>query len=156
MKKDFVLAFNEICRDRNLPREVVFDALRTALVSAYRRDTGASNSQQVTADVDPQTGELTILLEKEVVESVMTSATEVELAAARRAYPQAQLGETVMMDSTPSDFGRIAAQTAKQVILQRVREAERDHLFDEFSGREGEIVNGTVQSVSGGNITIGL
>ncbi len=156
MKKDFVLAFNEICRDRNLPREVVFDALKTALVSAYRRDTGASISQQVTADVDPQTGELTIWVEKEVVESVMTSATEVELTTARRVYPQAQLGETVMMDSTPSDFGRIAAQTAKQVILQRVREAERDHLFDEFSGREGEIVNGTVQSVSGGNITIGL
>lgn len=156
MKKDFILAFNEICRDRNLPREVVFDALKTALVSAYRRDTGASNSQHITADIDPQTGELTILVEKEVVESVFETSTEVELAAARRVYPQAQLGETVMMDSTPTDFGRIAAQTAKQVILQRVREAERDHLYDEFAGREGEIVNGTVQSISGGNITIGL
>lgn len=156
MKKDFILAFNEICRDRNLPREVVFDALKTALVSAYRRDTGASNSQHIAADIDPQTGELTILVEKEVVESVFETSTEVELSAARRVYPQAQLGETVMMDSTPTDFGRIAAQTAKQVILQRVREAERDHLYDEFAGREGEIVNGTVQSISGGNITIGL
>lgn len=156
MKKDFILAFNEICRDRNLPREVVFDALKTALVSAYRRDTGASNSQHIAAEIDPQTGDLTIFVEKEVVESVFEPRTEVEFTAARRVHPQAELGETVMMDSTPSDFGRIAAQTAKQVILQRVREAERDHLYDEFAGREGEIVNGTVQSISGGNITIGL
>ncbi len=156
MKKDFQIAFNEICRERNLPREVVFEALKSALVTAYRRNGNVPNSQQVAADIDPHTGEMTILAEKEVVESVHNPHTEVELKAALRIDPKVALGDMLMVDSTPADFGRIAAQTAKQVILQRVREAERDHLFDEFAGREGEIVNGTVQSISQGNITIGL
>lgn len=156
MKKDFQQAFSEICRERNLPREVVFEALKTALVTAYRRNGNVPNSQQVAAEIDPQTGEMTILAEKEVVESIHNPHTEVELTVAQRIDPQVALGDMLMVDSTPADFGRIAAQTAKQVILQRVREAERDHLFDEFAGREGEIVNGTVQSISQGNITIGL
>jgi N utilization substance protein A len=156
MRSQFLLAFNEICREKQLPSETVFEALKAALVSAYRRNTNVSNSQQVTADIDSRTGELTIYAEKEVVDSTIDDRTEVTLEDARRAQPDAELGDMVMVDSTPAQFGRIAAQTAKQVILQRVREAERDHLYDEFSQREGEIINGTVQSVSGGNITIGL
>ena len=156
MKSQFLLAFNEICKDKNLPPETVIDALRTALVSAYRRDHMVTASQEVTADIDPMTGEVAILAEKEVVEDVFDSRTEVTLEQARLYKADAELDDMVMADATPKNFGRIAAQTAKQVILQRVREAERDHLFDEFQGREGEIVNGTVQSLSGGNITIGL
>jgi N utilization substance protein A len=157
MKSEFILAFNEICEARGLTQEVVIEALKTALVSAYRRNTNISNTQDVSVEIDQRTGESTIYAEKEVVESVMTPETEVLLTLARRSgYPDAQLGETVMMDSTPENFGRIAAQTAKQVILQRVREAEREKLYDDFSAREGEIINGTVQSVSGQNITIGL
>ncbi|UCG25650.1 MAG: transcription termination/antitermination protein NusA, partial [Chloroflexota bacterium] len=107
--------------------------------------------------IDERTGEPTIFAEKEVVDSVMEPRTEVLIRVARSAgYDAAELGDIVMMDSTPENFGRIAAQTAKQVILQRVREAEREKLYEDFSAREGEIVNGTVQSVSGQNITIGL
>ena len=92
-----------------------------------------------------------------MVESIIDNRTEVLIRVAKRAgYTDTELGETVMMNSTPENFGRIAAQTAKQVILQRVREAEREKLYEDFSAREGEIVNGTVQSVSGQNITIGL
>lgn len=157
MKSEFMLAFNEICEARGLPKEVVIEALKTALVSAYRRNTNSSNNQEITVEIDERTGEPTIFAEKEVVEWVLDSRTEVLIKAAKSAgYTDAELGETVMMDSTPENFGRIAAQTAKQVILQRVREAERDMLFEDFSAREGEIVNGTVQSVSGQNITIGL
>lgn len=156
MRSQFIIAFNEIVRDKQLPSETVFEALKAALVSAYRRNTNVSNSQHVEADIDARTGELTIYAEKEVVEDVFDDRTEVQLDEALRAHPDAKLGDTVMVDSTPAQFGRIAAQTAKQVILQRVREAERDHLYEEFSDREGEIVNGTVQSVTGGNITIGL
>ncbi len=157
MKSEFMLAFNEICESRDLSKEVVIEALETALISAYRRNTNVSNTQEVVAEIDQRTGEPTIYAEKEVVDSVFDSRTEVIIQAAHQAgFTDAELGDTVLMESTPENFGRIAAQTAKQVILQRVREAEREKLFDDFSAREGEIINGTVQSVSGQNITIGL
>lgn len=156
MKSQFLLAFNEICEARNLPKEDVFDALRTALVSAYRRDANVSNTQMVVAEIDPRTGDPTIYAEKEVVDSIIDNRTEVLLDEARRFDPDAEYGDLVMVDSTTASFGRIAAQTAKQVLLQRVREAEREQLYDDFSGREGELVNGTVQSISGQHITIGL
>ena len=156
MKSEFLLAFNEICQERGLSQETVIDALKTALISAYRRNVNVSNQQDVSVDIDPRTGEPTIYAEKEVVDDIIDDRTEVALVKARQFHPEAELGEMVMMDSTPRNFGRIAAQTAKQVILQRVREAERDKLFDDFASREGEIVNGTVQSVTGQNVTIGL
>lgn len=156
MKSEFLLAFNEICESRGLPKEDVLEALKTALVSAYRRDANVSNTQEVIAEIDQRTGEPTILAEKEVVDSIIDNRTEVLLDEARKTHPDAQMGDLVMVDSTTENFGRIAAQTAKQVLLQRVREAEREHLFEDFSGREGELVNGTVQSISGQHITIGL
>ncbi len=157
MKSEFILAFNEICEARGLPKEDVFEALKTALVSAYRRDSNLSSNQMVTVEIDPRTGEPTIFTEKEVVDDVFDNRTEVTIVAAHKeGHTEAQLGDVVMVDSTTESFGRIAAQTAKQVLLQRVREAEREHLFEDFSGREGELVNGTVQSISGQHITIGL
>ena len=156
MKNDFTLAFNEIVDERALPREVVLEALSQALVSAYRRDVGVSSNQQVEATIDP-TGQMRILLEKEVVESVESEQTEVSLEEAREHYPEAELGDLVMVPvQTRASFGRIAAQTAKQVILQRIREAERETLYSEFVEREGDLVTGTVQSVSGGTITLSL
>lgn len=157
MKSEFILAFNEICEQRGLPKDEVFEALKTALVSAYRRDTNISAQQKVSVDIDPRTGEPTIYTEKEVVDSIIDNRTEVVLEQARReGHTEAEYGDLVMVDSTTAGFGRIAAQTAKQVLLQRVREAEREQLYEDFSGREGELVNGTVQSVSGQHLTIGL
>ena len=157
MKSEFLLAFNEICQERGLPQETVIEALKTALVSAYRRNANVSNTQEVTVEIDPRTGDPTIYAEKEIVDSIIDNRTEVLLEVARaEGHTEADYGDIVMVISTPRNFGRIAAQTAKQVILQRVREAERDQLFDDFAEREGEIVNGTVQSVSGNSITIGL
>lgn len=157
MKSEFVLAFNEICEVRGLPKEDVFDALKTALVSAFRRDLNLSSIQDVQVEIDPRTGESTIFAEKEVVEYIVDNRTEVVLSEAKsKGFPDAQIGDIILIDSTTPLFGRIAAQTAKQVLLQRVREAEREHLYEDFSGREGELVNGTVQSISGQHITIGL
>ncbi|MBN1681729.1 MAG: transcription termination/antitermination protein NusA [Anaerolineae bacterium] len=156
MKSDFTLAFNEIVEMRALSREVVLEALEQALVSAYRRDSNISSNQRVEASIDP-TGASEILLEKEVTESVENEQTEVALEDARLRYPEAEIGDTVMMPvETTNNFGRIAAQTAKQVILQRIREAERESLYDEFVEREGDLVTGTVQSVTSGAITISL
>lgn len=162
MKSEFILAFNEICEQRGLPKEDVFDALKTALASAYRRDMNVSNTQQVIAEIDSRTGDPTIYAEKEIVDNIFDNRTEVLMEDARRlSHPDTdvnslEMGDLVLVDSTTATFGRIAAQTAKQVLLQRVREAEREQLFEDFSGREGELVNGTVQSISGQHITIGL
>ena len=129
MKNQFLLAFNEICKEKNLPADVVLEALTTALVSAFRRDNSVSSSQGISAAIDTRSGEITILAEKEIVDSIFDSRTEATLAQAHVTNPEAQLGDIVMVDSTPKNFGRIAAQTAKQVILQRVREAEREILL---------------------------
>jgi N utilization substance protein A len=156
MKSDFTLAFNEIVESRSLPREVVLEALSQALVSAYKRDANIGNNQRVEARIDP-TGQARIYLEKEVVDAVQTDQTEVALDDAREHVPDAQIGDTVMVPvQTGASFGRIAAQTAKQVILQRIREAERESLYGEFVEREGDLITGTVQSVTAGAITLSL
>ncbi len=157
MKSAFILAFNEICEERGLSKDDVFHALETALVSAYRRDMGVSASQNIEVEIDPHTGAPTVYAEKEVTDEIYDNRTEILLADAhKQGLTEAKLGDLVMADSTTKSFGRIAAQTAKQVLLQRVREVEREHLFEDFSEREGELVNGTVQSISGQHVTIGL
>ena len=156
MKSEFLLAFNQICSERNLPKEVVLEALSTALVSAYRRNINASSAQNVTAVIDGTTGVAQIYAEKEVAELVTDERTEVSLVEACTILPDAKLGDMIMVESTPEGFGRIAAQTAKQVILQRIREAERDAQYNLYAEREGEIINGVVQSINGPNITLNL
>lgn len=158
MRSEFEVAFNEITELRALPREVVLEALQTALVSAYRRDTGASAAQRVEADIDPTNGRPRIFVEKEVVEDVENPRTEVDLERARFYDPEAQLGDMVMVQvqGTTKKFGRIAAQTAKQVILQKIREAERNSLYEEFVEREGDLITGTVQSVNAHMVTLSL
>ncbi len=158
MRSEFEVAFNEITELRSLPREVVLEALQTALVSAYRRDTTASAAQRVEVTIDPNNGRARIFVEKEVVESVESPNTEVTLEKARYYDPEAQLGDMVMVqvEGTTKKFGRIAAQTAKQVILQKIREAERNSLFDEFVEREGDLVTGTVQNANANAITLSL
>jgi N utilization substance protein A len=157
-KSEFTLAFNEITETHHLPREIVIDALQQALVSAYRRDSGASPAQRVEAEVDLVTNRHKILVEMEVVEEVMNERTEVSLEKARYFEPNVQLGDMVMVpvDYNVKTFGRIAAQTAKQVILQKIREAERKALYEEYRDREGDLITGQVQSVSGQHITLSL
>jgi N utilization substance protein A len=158
MKSEFEVVFNEIAELRSLPRETVLEALRTALVSAYRRDAGIGQTQRIEATIDVNTGKPRIIVEKEVVEDVQDYRTEVDLETARFYHPEAELGDMVMVQAEipMKKFGRIAAQTAKQVILQKIREAERTTLYDEFATREGEVVVGTVQSVSSDRVMLSL
>lgn len=152
------IAFNEISQLRDLPEEVVLEALESALVSAYRKDSGASTAQEIEAEIDPQTGRAKVFVEKEVVDDVLTDATEVTLEAARFYNPEAEIHDVVMVqvEHTTKSFGRIAAQTAKQVILQKIREAERNALYDEFIDREGDLITGTVQNVNAKQVTLSL
>ncbi len=156
MKSEFALAFNEVVEDRQLSREVILEALESALVSAYRRAVNASNAQFVEAKVDMDNGEVAIYAEKEVVEDVQDERTEVLLSEARKVDPDAELGDMVVVETTPENFGRVAAQTARQVIQQRIREAEREIQLDYFEKQVGEIVSGIVQAVNPRMATIGL
>jgi len=158
MVNELQTAFNEIAELRALPSDVVLEALQSALVSAYRRDSNASSAQRIEARIDPATGRARIFVEKEVTDEVISPNTEVTLEKARFYEPEAQLGDTVMVqvEHTTKKFGRIAAQTAKQVILQKIREAERNALFDEFVEREGDLTFGTVQSMNSQVVTLRL
>ncbi len=156
MKNEFVLAFNEVLEEKQLPRDVILQALESAMVSAYRRAVNASGKQHVEAKIDSDTGKISIYAEKEVVDSVMMDGTEVNLEDARKVNPEAELGDLVIVESTPADFGRIAAQTARQVIQQRIREAERASQMEYYEKQLGEIATGVVQAVNSTGITIGL
>jgi N utilization substance protein A len=156
MKNEFTLAFNEVLEEKQLPKEVILKALESAMVSAYRRAVNASNAQHVEAKVDIETGKVTIFAEKEIVEEVEDPRTEVSLEEARKIDPNAQLGGMIVVESTPRDFGRVAAQTARQVIQQRIRDAERQAQLNYYQKQLGEIVSGVVQAVSAQGLTIGL
>jgi transcription termination/antitermination protein NusA len=146
MKSDLIMAVNQICAEKELPRDVILSAIEDALVSAYRRNY-ASNNAAVRVQIDADDGELHIFCDKRVVETVSDPAAEISLEEARLHTPDIELDGTVSVERVPGDFGRIAAQTAKQVILQRIHEAERDALFDFYHEREGELITGTVQSI---------
>ncbi len=156
MKNEFLLAFNEVLEEKQLPKEVVLEALQAAMVSAYRRAVNASNAQHVDAIIDPETGKVTIFAEKEVVESVEDVRTEVSLSDAQKVDPAAHLGGMVIVETTPRNFGRVAAQTARQVIQQRIREAERDAQFSYFGDQVGEILSGVIQAINAQGVTLGL
>ncbi|MEX2144190.1 MAG: transcription termination factor NusA [Anaerolineales bacterium] len=156
MKKEFSLAFNEVLDDKQLPREVILQAVKDALVQAYRKTVVASTAQLIEASIDEQTGEVHIFAEKEVVEEVQDDRTEVTLENARKVDPKANLNDIVIVESTPENFGRVAAQTARQMIQQRIREAEREAQKAHFSQQVGEIVNGIVQAANPHMITMAL
>jgi N utilization substance protein A len=155
-KNEFALAFNEVLEEKQLPKEIILSAIESAMVSAYRRAVNASNAQHVEAKVDTETGQVLIYAEKEVVEDVQDERTEVLLDEARKYNPEAQLGDMAVVETTPADFGRVAAQTARQVIQQRIREAERSAQMEYFERQAGEIVSGVVQASNAQSTTIGL
>ena len=155
MKSDFVIALTQLAAERNLPRDIVLSAIEAALVSAYKKDS-VTAGQDVSVTLDPGTGDVSVFILKTVVDSVELPQTEITLADARKIRPDAQVGEVVPTDSVPHSAGRIAAQTAKQVVLQRLREAERDLVYEEFADKEGEVISVTVQRVDPRYVTVEL
>ncbi len=156
MKNEFTLAFNEVLDDKQLPRDVIIEALEAAMISAYRKAVNASNAQHVVAKIDLESGQVQIFAEKEIVDDVHDDRTEVTLEVARSVDPEAELGGMVVVETTPKNFGRVAAQTARQVIQQRLREAERESQFEFYSKQLGDVINGVVQATNIAQITLGL
>jgi len=155
MKSEFVLALTQLAAEKNLPKEVVISAVETALVSAYRKDNFAPN-QNISVKIDPVTGKVRVWAEKVVVEKPEDPREQISLAEAKKINPDAEIDSTVEVEATPGNAGRIAAQTAKQVILQRLHEAEHSAIFEEYSGKEGDIVNGLVQRIESRQVFVDL
>ncbi len=143
MSKEMLNALDALEAEKGISKEIVIDALEAALVSAYKRHYG--QAQNVEVEFDQKKGKIHVYAVKEVTEEVMDSQLEVSLKDALLINPAYEIGDTIRFEVTPKDFGRIAAQTAKQVILQRVREAERTIIYNEFSAYEKDIMQGIVE-----------
>ncbi len=155
MKSDFMLAITQLSAEKNLPKEVVLQAVEMALVSAYRKDNFAPN-QNIQVKINPNTGKVEVWVEKTVAEVLVDSRREILLGEARKLKADIQLGEPVMVEATPQNAGRIAAQTAKQVILQRLHEAEHSAIFEEYANKEGDIIVGIVQHIEPKQIVLDI
>ncbi|MDB5176880.1 MAG: nusA [Candidatus Saccharibacteria bacterium] len=144
--KQLTLAVRTIAEEKNLPEETVLAVIEQAIAAAWRRDNG-ERDQEVRAELNVNDGTATVYVAREVVEAVGSDAVEISLAEAKKVKKDAELGDTVEEKHEVTSFGRVAAQTAKQVVLQRLREAEREVVLAEYEDKIGTVVNGTVQRV---------
>jgi N utilization substance protein A len=154
MNRELLYVIEQIGREKGITTEVLFEALESALLSASKRTMGVGENVRLT--LDRRTGAIRVFAEKKVVEAVTDPKLELTLAEARALKPDAQLEDTVEVDLPQREFGRIAAQTAKQVILQRVREAERQGIFSEYKDREGSLVRGVVHRIEKRTVVVDL
>ncbi|MFO0862423.1 MAG: transcription termination factor NusA [Candidatus Saccharibacteria bacterium] len=158
MQNQFISAIEQICEEKGISKESVLEAIAAAMAAAYKKDYG-DKDQEVRAELDPKTGAARIFISKEVVKKIDEGFEELQMTLedAKKINSDIKVGEMVEYEEkTHTDFGRVAAQTAKQVIMQRIREAEREVVFSEFSDKEGQIINSTVQRVERGNVYIDL
>jgi len=143
MNIEFLHALDDIASEKDISKDVLLEALETALESAYKKDFGSKENAEVKIDQD--SGEVRVIARKEVVEEVDDNNSEISLEHAQNIDPKLEVGDVAEIEITPDNFGRIAAQTAKQVVMQRIREAERDVIYDHYKQKEGEFITGTIQ-----------
>lgn len=147
MNEQLLQAVEVLVKAKKVPESVVFNALESVLLTAYKRETGSNANTSVS--IDRTTGDYHIYAEKNVVETVdpdaENAASQISVADAKKINPVYEAGDILQVEVTPKNFGRMAAQTAKQVMIQKLREAERGVIYDEFSGREGDVITGTVK-----------
>lgn len=159
MNREFIDALEQLEEEKHIEKGVLLEAIESALLAAYRRNystTGNINVDNVRVDIDSETGDISVLSRLEVVEEVMDENREISLADAREIDARYEIGDAIEFAVTPEDFGRIAAQTAKQVVVQRIREAERSKVYDDFKNRIYEIVTGVVHRKSGATLFVDL
>lgn len=152
--KELITAIEELEKERGINKEYLLESLETALVTAYKRNFDSAENVKVT--MDEKTGDIKVYSVKEVVEVVEDEMLQISLEEAKEEDKDVKVGDTVEFEIIPRDFGRIAAQTAKQVIVQKIREAERNMVFTEYNDRKGEIVSGIVQKADGGTVVLDL
>ncbi len=155
MKSDFLLAITQLSAEKNLPKETVLTAVEAALVSAYKKDNFDPN-QNISVKINPNTGKVEVWVERSIVQKVADPSMEITLKEAKTIKKDVKVGDIVMVEATPENAGRIAAQTAKQVILQRLHEAEHSAIFEEYADKEGEVVSGVVQRFEAGQVFLDM
>jgi len=155
MKTELKAAITQLSAERNLPKEVVLAALESALASAYKKSISALE-QDILVKVDPDNGEINFYIQRVMVESVANPDREITINEGRKLRATAQIGDVINIECTPKNIGRIAVQAAKQVVLQRLREAEHRIAYEEFTDREGKVVTGTIQFIEPKRIYIRL
>src|SRR5438034_1864144 len=154
MNAEFIAMLDYLERERGIKREILLEAVSNALLSASKKSVGASRDLRI--DINPKSGEIRALANLVVVDQVTNSQDEIDLSTARKIKPDVNIGDTVEVEVTPEGFGRIAAQTARQAILQRIRQAEKEMIYDEFKDRAGEIVSGTVRRFERSDVIVDL
>jgi N utilization substance protein A len=155
MQSQFLAAINQICDEKNIPRDQIVETIKAAVRAAYRKDYG-NKDQNIDVDLDEKREMITIYLVKEIVKKVEDPETQIALKDALRYKKGAKVGGSVKIDVTPLEYGRIAAQSAKQVIIQKIQEAERDIMYNTFKDRENELINAMVQRVEYGTVHVNL
>ncbi|HCW32442.1 MAG: NusA antitermination factor, N utilization substance protein A [Candidatus Peregrinibacteria bacterium GW2011_GWE2_39_6] len=155
MQSQFLRAINELCEEKNLSKEIVFETVKAALRAAYRKDYG-NRDQNIEVEFNDGETFATIFLIKEVVKTIENEDQQISLKEAQKNKKTAKIGDTIKIDVTPISYGRIAAQSAKQVILQKLQEAERDTMYEMFKDRENELINSLVHRVDERNVYVDL
>ncbi len=154
MNLDFLNALEDIESDKGISKDVLLEAIEVALLSAYKKDFGSK--ENVSVEIDDEAGAVNVFSRKKVVEEVTNKHYEINLERAKEIDSSIEVGDYIDVEVTPKNFGRIAAQTAKQVVMQRIREAERDVLYEEYKRKEGEIITGTIQRFHKDNVLIDM
>ena len=154
MNKDFMLALDELCKDKNVEKEVILDALEKALVKSYQKN--YDNQENVDVVIDHETGEIGVYALKEVVEEVIDNINQISLKDAKEVDSSLVEGDTARIKLVPKNFGRVAAQTARNIVIQKIRDAQRDSLFGDYLDRENELITGSIQRVDKYNVYVNL
>lgn len=154
MNADFISAIQELGKEKGIDPELLFQAVEEALVAAYKRNSGTT--QEVRVDMNKESGEIHVYAQRTIVEGDEAEGDNMTLEEARAIDPRYEIGDIVETEVTPKDFGRIAAQNAKQVVVQRIREAERGQIYDRFQSRNQEIITGVIQRMENKNVYIDL
>lgn len=155
MHQQFMAAIRQLCNEKNLPEEKIMEIVEAALKTAYRKDYGTKD-QLLDVEIDSDTEQASIFVVKNVVEEVEDDEIEISLSDAKKIDKNIEVGGEIRTDVTPMGYGRIAAQAAKQVIIQRIQEAERDHMYEMFKDRENELINALIHRVDNNNVYVEL
>ena len=152
MNQDFILALDEIEKQKNIKKEVILETIEQALFAAYKKNYG--QAQNVVVKIDREKGDIRVFQQKEVVEEVLDSLVQIGLSEAQAIDKRYSVGDFIDFEVTPKNFGRIAAQTAKQVVVQRIKEAERDNLFSAYQDQENQMVTGVILRSDSKNVIV--
>ena len=154
MNEELLSALADLCKEKGIDKDIILDALEAALIAGYKRN--FASAQNVNVELDRTTGKIGVYAQKTVVEDIQDDQLEISLEDAKKLSGAYELGDIVNIEVTPKDFGRIAAMTAKQVVTQRIREAERGIIFSEYTEKENEIVSGKIERIERGNVFIDI